>query len=378
MATGLGSPDADGVRDGAPSLAVLTCRRCGAPLAARDADYVRCASCGDEREVPIGHRDAVRLTKQADTELQRAAQIWRSLEFATLSPKRTLLLTHLPPALLTLGLAWLVASAPQPAPFAVPTVVGLTLVFLALPPSVLGSVRASMYGIPPAQLETLAASLVSRGAKHECRRCGAPLDVADRAVFARCIYCGTDSLVLLDARRKRAHVAEVAGAQRHAAEALRLMDERARETESISLVGAGAAGIASVTGFVACVTFESLEGLRSLLALAFFVSFLATALYAWFIASSPHIMRQLRGTLQEALASRHGGRGAQSPPAVQLLVWGIAVSLLQMFAWFSFLFLDVPRVGSWFAGASAIPLVGWLIRALTPWEKKSERRPQAR
>jgi uncharacterized Zn finger protein (UPF0148 family) len=370
MATGRGSPHRDGVLDGGPPLAVLGCRRCGAPLAARDADYVRCASCGDEREVPTRHREAVRLTKQADAELQRAALTWRNLERATLPRKRTLLFTHLPPAILTLGLAWLVVSAPQGAPFAGPTVAVLALVFLALPPSVLVSVRASMYGIPPERLETMAASLVSQGEEHDCRRCGAPLDVADRAVFARCIYCGTDSLVLLDARRERAHVAEVASAQKHATEALQLMDARARETDSISLPGTWAAGMTSVTGFIACVTLGSLEGLRSVLALAFFISCLATALYAWFIASSPHIMRQLRGTLQEALASSNGGRGAQSPAAVQLLVWGIAVSLLQVFAWFSFLFLNVPRVGSWLAGASAIPLVGWLIRALTPWKTK--------
>jgi uncharacterized Zn finger protein (UPF0148 family) len=369
MATGFGSSDRNGVRDGAQPLAVLTCRRCGAALAARDADYVRCASCGDEREVPFRHREAVRLTKQADSELERAADTWRKLEQATLSPKRTLFFTHLPPALLTFGLAWLVATAPQGAPFAAATVVGIGLVFLALPPAVLGSVRASMYGIPPEQLKTMAAGLVSRGENHECRHCGAPLEVADRAVFSRCIYCGTDSLVLLDAHRERVHVAEVASARTHAAETLRLIDGRARETETIGLAGAWAAGIASASGFVACVMLESLGGLRSILTLAFFISCLMTALYAWFIASSPHIMRQLRGTLQEALASRHGGRGAQSRPAVQLLVWGLAVSLLQMFAWLAFLFLDSPRVGSWLTFGSVVPLVGWLIRAVTPWEK---------
>jgi hypothetical protein len=104
------------------------------------------------------------------------------------------------------------------------------------------------------------------------------------------------------------------------------------------------------------------------LALAFFVSCLVTSLYAWWIAASPHIVRQLRGTLQEALASQHGGRGAQSRPAVQLLVWGIAVSLLQLFSWFSFLFTDLPRAATWLAVASVVPLLGWLVRALTRWE----------
>jgi hypothetical protein len=40
-----------------------------------------------------------------------------------------------------------------------------------------------------------------------------------------------------------------------------------------------------------------------------------------------------------------------------------------MFAWLAFLFLDSPRAGSWLTFGSAVPLVGWLIRALTPWEK---------
>jgi uncharacterized Zn finger protein (UPF0148 family) len=369
---GPGGVAADNARDNTPTLAVLCCQRCGAPLAARDADRVSCVACGEERQVPPQHREAVRLTKQADVELERAARTWRSLERATLSAKRTLLLTHLPPAVLTLGLAWLALLGQKGAPFTTPTVAGLAVVFMTLPPSVLVAVRAAMYGIPAAKLENIAQGLVSRGeATQECRRCGAPLSFEQRAVFARCIYCGTDSLVLLDQRRRRLHLAEVTAGQNHAADALRLMGVRTRETESLSLGGAWAAGITSVTGFVGCVALESVGGLRPVLALGFFISCLVTSLYAWWIASSPHITRQLRGTLQEALMSRHGGRGAQSRPAVQLLVWGIAVSLLQLFAWFGFLFTDLPRGAAWLAVLSVVPLIGWVVRALTPWEQRS-------
>jgi len=371
MIPGSGGAAADDARDSRSTLSVLCCERCGAPLAARDAERVRCAACGEERQVPPQHREAVRLTKQADVELERAAQTWRSLERATLSAKRTLVVTHVPPAVLTLGLTWLALFGQEGAPFSTLTVAGLALVFATLPPSVLAAVRAAMYGIPAAKLEDIAQSLVSRGEAHECRRCGAPLGVEPRAVFARCIYCGTDSLVLLDQRRRRLHLQEVASGQKHAADTLRLMGVRSRETESLGVGGAWAAGITSVTGFVGCVALESVGGLRPLLALAFFVSFLVTSLYAWWIASSPHIVRQLRGTLQEALASRHGGRGAQSRPAVQLLVWGIAVAVLQLFAWFSFLFTDLPRAAAWLAVSSVVPLVGWTIRALTRWEQAS-------
>jgi uncharacterized Zn finger protein (UPF0148 family) len=372
MGSGPSGVAADNARDGTQALAVLCCRRCGAPLAARDAERVCCAACGEEQPVPPRHREAVRLTKQADLELERAAQTWRRLESATLSAKRTLVLTHLPPAVLTLGLAWLAVFGHQGAPFTTRTVAGLAVVFMALPPSVLIAVQAAMYGIPAAKLENIAQCLVSRGeTTQECRRCGAPLSFEQRAVFARCIYCGTDSLVLLDQRRRRLHLAEVTAGQAHAADALRLMGVRARETESLSLGGAWAAGITSVTGFVGCVALESVGGFRPVLALAFFVSYLVTALYAWWTASSPHITRQLRGTLQEALMSRHGGRGAQSRPAVQLLVWGIAVSLLQLFAWFGFLFTDLPRGAAWLAAASVVPLLGWIVRALTRWERGS-------
>src|SRR5687767_1420316 len=175
---------ADNARDGTPTLAVLCCERCGAPLAARDADRVACAACGEEREVPPRHREAVRLTKQADLELERAAQTWRSLERATLSAKRTLVITHLPPALLTLGLLWLALLGRAGAPFSTLTVAGLAVIFMSLPPAVLAAVRAAMYGIPAAKLENIAQRLVSRGeTTHECRRCGAPLAFEQPAVF---------------------------------------------------------------------------------------------------------------------------------------------------------------------------------------------------
>jgi hypothetical protein len=143
MGSGPGGVAADNALEAAPALAVLCCERCGAPLPARDAERVRCEACGEERHVPPRHREAVRLTKLADAELERAAQTWRSLERATLSAKRALALTHLPPAVLTLGLAWLVVLGRAGAPLTTPTVAGLALLFTMLPPSVLVAVRAA-------------------------------------------------------------------------------------------------------------------------------------------------------------------------------------------------------------------------------------------
>lgn len=358
----------DSARQGA-ALAVLDCRRCGSPLAARDADRVRCDACGEEREMPEPHREAVRLTKHADAELERAAKIWRALEQATVSSTRTLVLTHLPAAALTLGLAWLVWFRFDGSPRGAASVSGVLLIFLVLPLAMRIAVRASMYGIPLGALAALEQSLKSRGSAHECRWCGAPLSVKARAVFARCIYCGTDSLVLLDPRRRRVHVAEVTTAKKHAAETLALAGERSREAESISAGGVWLAGIAGVTGFIGCVAAESLGRLEPFLAVAFLGTCFATGLYAWFIASSPHIMRQLGGTLQEALMARYGaGRGAKSRPAVQLLVWGIAVALIQTFAWLAFLYVDHPRAAGWLALTSLVPMLGWTLRALSRWE----------
>ena len=68
-----------------PELDILRCARCGAPLRVNDAPRVRCAACGEERDVPDLHRRAVRLTKRADAELHRAGQIWLELQSSTLS-----------------------------------------------------------------------------------------------------------------------------------------------------------------------------------------------------------------------------------------------------------------------------------------------------
>lgn len=319
--------------------------------------------------MPESHREAVRLTKHADAELERAGRVWRALEQATLAPTRTLVFTHLPAAALALGLAWLAWFRFDDAPLSTVAATGVLLVFLVLPLSMRLAVRASMYGIPLGTLAAIEQSLKSRGNSHECRWCGAPLSVNPRAVFARCIYCGTDSLVLLDPRRRRIHVTEIATAKKHAAETLALAEERMQEAESLSTGGVWLAGIAGVTGFIGCVPADSFGRLEPFLAVAFFSTCFATGLYAWFIASSPHIMRKLGGTLKEALMARYGaGRGAASRQAVELLVWGIAVALLQTFSWVTFLYIDQPHAAVWLALASLAPMLGWTLRALSRWE----------
>jgi hypothetical protein len=66
--------------------------------------------------------------------------------------------------------------------------------------------------------------------------------------------------------------------------------------------------------------------------------------------------------------ARYGaGRGAKSRPAVQLLVWGIAVALIQTFAWLTFLYIDQPRAAGWLALTSLVPMLGWTLRALSRW-----------
>ncbi len=319
--------------------------------------------------MPAPHREAVRLTKHADAELARAGRLWRALERATVSSTRTLVFTHFPAAALTLGLAWLVWFRFDGAPRSTGAAAGVLLMFLVLPLSMRIALRTSMYGIPLGAFAALEQSLKSRGSAHECRWCGAPLSVNARAVFARCIYCGTDSLVLLDSRRRRVHVAEIATAKKHAAETLLLAEARSQEAELLSTSGVWLAGIAGVTGFIGCATVDPLGKLEAVLASIFFTTCFATGLLAWFTASSPHIMRQLGGTLEEALATRRGGgRGAKSREAVELLVWGIAVALIQTFAWVTFLYIDQPRAAGWLALTSLVPMLGWTLRALSRWK----------
>ncbi len=90
--------------------------------------------------------------------------------------------------------------------------------------------------VPEARAALAAKPPPVAGAPPACRSCGAPLVVEPGHTFARCIYCGADSLVVLDAIEARRLAASVEHADADADRALAHFHERGHKASYSSLV----------------------------------------------------------------------------------------------------------------------------------------------
>jgi hypothetical protein len=204
--------------------------------------------------VPAAHRAAVSLTREARSELAHAMAEWRRFQRLTFSQTACLRLSRIPPITAVAGIlaalavawapyAWAAFSIRRGAPEAAfdgwetaagavaRPLLGLVLVALALEmPLVLYVFGRSLASARARELRLQLTA--SGGEKPSCRSCGAPLGIQAEDCFARCAYCGTDSLVALDAPRERELASQIRVAQRTAAEAVTAIAERAREAHS--------------------------------------------------------------------------------------------------------------------------------------------------
>lgn len=229
----LGAPETKPLAPVEVDMVALGCGRCGGSVPVADQDSVTCPYCGELASVPPEHRNAVRLVRAQDAELRHAEEEWSRFQHKALSTWVATLFEILPSLILAGSLTaallakfGVIVLSRSPRAF-----FGLTGLLPLAPAVALASLgywsNTTADGIHVARL-----SLAARAGKVPgCRNCGAPLLAPEGALFVRCPYCRTDSLLTLDAVQARALVENINRAEASAQAAIE--SARARRAKAI-------------------------------------------------------------------------------------------------------------------------------------------------
>ena len=229
-------------------LAPLLCANCNAPLVIVDAPSLVCRFCGVDNVMPPVYREELRLARDLDSATRDAAAQW--LRLAHIKTSRLLLICAAiaPFVLMTAGLTMLlitsllrVVSGP-----ALPAL--LVYVWLPLIPVQLLAGNIAMKNILVSGATNVGAAFAATppstpGEPPNCRQCGAPLSVQPDDVLVRCVFCGAESIVKLDAPAMATLRRRVASAQSSLAQAMSALTKHAKlaslETRGRTYVIAG-------------------------------------------------------------------------------------------------------------------------------------------
>jgi len=225
-------------------LAPLLCVKCNAPLVVVDAPSLVCGFCGAVNVVPEVYREELRLTRDLDSATRRAAEQWLRLARIK-APRWWLTCAAIAPfVFLTVGLVILliVALSRVVSVESVPRL--LAFVWLALIPAQLLAANVAMKNILVSGATNVGAAFAARppsapGEPPNCRQCGAPLSVQPDDVLVRCIFCGTESIVVLDKLALDNLRTRVTSAQSSLAEAMNALTKHARLARVETLGRAG-------------------------------------------------------------------------------------------------------------------------------------------
>jgi predicted RNA-binding Zn-ribbon protein involved in translation (DUF1610 family) len=293
-------------------LVALRCARCGGDVPAADAETVPCPHCGQATVVPEAHRRAVALVREQDEELRRADAEWARYAKKTW-PRWLASLLAAPPSLVLGGgltAALLVKLGVLALPLS-PRELLAWLGLVPLTPLVALAVLAYWSSLRAKGTALARVALAARPGKvPSCRACGAPLTVPESALFVRCVYCRTDSLVTLDALEARALVENIERAEASATRALESAQGRRNKARQgmkwLSLVWLGMIALALLWAAV-----PALDALLALVMADMLVLSMLTYMLAF-------------GTLVEGL-ERSGGRPTRYNGAIALIVFALAV-----------------------------------------------------
>jgi predicted RNA-binding Zn-ribbon protein involved in translation (DUF1610 family) len=233
---------ARGIRETSRSMIdPFQCARCNASLVVVDAPTVLCRSCGVTNEVPAAYREELRLARNLDQTTRRAIAEWERLDhikvprwwFVTTVSIPFLLIAAGLTILLTLGVLKTVSRTNLPWFVAI-------LVWLPLAPAVLLASSTGMRNllVSGAARVGVAFAAIPSASEGElnCRQCGAPLTVEAGDILVRCLYCGTESIVRLDAAQMRSLKTNVGTAKMSLAQAMAALSKHA-ELASIETRG---------------------------------------------------------------------------------------------------------------------------------------------
>jgi len=209
------------------------CARCNAALVVVDAPTVVCPYCGATNEVPGAYREELRLTRDLDQATRRAITEWARLDrikvprwcfVGTVSIPFLLIAGGLA-ILLTLGILRTVSST---------NLARLVAIFVWLPlapaawlASRIGMRNLLASGAARVGLAFAAMPSASKSGGLNCRQCGAPLAVEADDILVRCLYCGAESIVRLDASQMRSLETNVGTAKMSLAQAMTALAKHA-------------------------------------------------------------------------------------------------------------------------------------------------------
>ena len=227
----------------AASLEPFVCSHCGSPIPAVDAPTATCPACAAVQPVPAAHREAVRLLADSDAARRRAAAALARYEARTVPWSLVVVVALLPGAITAVGVvaATLFEFAGVGGGVNVPVFLGewvwIPLALAAWLTTLVFWYSSYLSGwVPGAKAALAARPPAAAGAPPGCRMCGAPLMVLPGHTFARCIYCGADSLVVVDAIEARRLAQSVQDADADAERALAHFRDRGDTARRSSLV----------------------------------------------------------------------------------------------------------------------------------------------
>ena len=171
----------------------IRCKKCGAPLPLLASRSFNCPHCKAHVAVPDRCKELYEKNV-AEASTRREAE--ERYAYVARVPSRrfdiaAIALVLLAPAVV--AAMWMQRAAHPPG--------ALDLFTLAIVPALFPGTALWMWSAAiHATVVRFQLALAARRPKDKssapcCRNCGAPLHVADAAIFSRCAYCGTDSLV---------------------------------------------------------------------------------------------------------------------------------------------------------------------------------------
>ena len=209
------------------------CARCNAILVVVDAPTVVCRYCGALNEVPAAYREELRLARDLDQTTRRAIAEWTRLDHISVPRWWFVGTVSLPflliagglAILLTLGILKTVSSTNLPLFVAI--FVWLPLAPAAWLASGIGMRNLLVNGAARIGVAFAAIPSASESGAVNCRQCGAPLTVEAGDILVRCLYCGAESIVRLDATQMRSLETNVGTAKMSLAQAMAALSRHA-------------------------------------------------------------------------------------------------------------------------------------------------------
>lgn len=242
-----------------PKLAPLLCINCNAPLVVVDAPSLVCPFCEAANVVPQTYRDELRLARDLDSATREAAERWLRLAHIK-APRWGLICAAIAPfVLMTAGLTILLVAALLRVVSAQALPGLLPYVWLTLIPAQLLAANVAMKNILVSGATNVGAAFGASppstpGEPPNCRQCGAPLSVQPDDVLVRCVFCGAESIVRLDALAMETLRRRVASAQASLAQAMSALTKHAKlstiETRGRTYVIAGLLVLPLIWSFV--------------------------------------------------------------------------------------------------------------------------------